>query len=140
MKSIKYLGLARSHAPSPTTTTRALIPTPSTEKLHGQIKQENQLLKLVYRAEVLFSYILLGQDKRRNKMKIYQARGRREETKDASVTNQSTYNSFNEARELKMPVGSSVSSLAVISLKATRDGVDQIVRIGSISRPVTHRY
>ena len=36
MKSNKYSGLAQSHAPLSTTTTRALIPTVRTRKLHGQ--------------------------------------------------------------------------------------------------------
>ena len=66
--------------------------------------------------------------------------GGREGTKDVSATNQSTYNRVSEARESKMPGGSSVSSLKSRSLKATRDEIDQIVRVGSISRPIAHHY
>ena len=64
----------------------------------------------------------------------------REGTKDVSTTNQSTYNSFNKARESKMPGGSSVRSLNLKSLKATRNEIDQIVSVGSISRPIAHHY
>ena len=58
---------------------------------------------------------------------------RREGTKDVSATNENTYNSSNKVRESKMPGGSSVRLLKSISLKATRDEIDQIVRVGSIS-------
>ena len=66
--------------------------------------------------------------------------GGREGTKDVSAANQSTYNRVSEARESKMPGGSSVSSLKSRSLKATRDEIDQIVRVGSILRPIAHHY
>ena len=39
-----------------------------------------------------------------------------------------------------MPGGSSVSSLSWRFLKATRDEIDQIVRVGSISCPIAHHY
>ena len=40
MKLIKYLGLAQSHASLPTTTTtKALVSTLSTRKLHCQVQQ-----------------------------------------------------------------------------------------------------
>ena len=39
-----------------------------------------------------------------------------------------------------MPDGSSVRPFIPISLKATRDEIDQIVRIGSISCPIAHHY
>ena len=66
--------------------------------------------------------------------------GGREGTTDASVTNQSTYKNVSEARESKIPGGSSVRSLNPRSLKATRDEIDQIVSVGSISRPIAHHY
>ena len=139
MKSIKQSALAHSHVLLPTTT-RALIPTPSTEKLHDQI-QENQLLQLVYRTEVLSCNVLLGQGEQRNKTQnIKLDKGGREGTKDVSVTNESTYNCVSKARESKMPGSSSVRSLKSISLKATRDEIDQIVSVGSISRPIAHHY
>ena len=47
--------------------------------------------------------------------------GGREGAKDVSATSQSTYKSVSEARESKMPGGSSVSSLLSRSLKATRN-------------------
>ena len=65
---------------------------------------------------------------------------RREGTKDVSATNENTYNSSNKVRESKMPGGSSVRLLKSISLKATRDEIDQIVRVGSISCPIAHHY
>ena len=66
--------------------------------------------------------------------------GGREGTTDVSATNQSTYNTCSKARESKMPGGSSVRSLGPRSLKATRDEIDQIVSVGSISRPIAHHY
>ena len=66
--------------------------------------------------------------------------GGREGTTDVSATNQSTYKSLNKARESKMPGGSSVRSLKSRSLKATRDEIDQIVSVGSISRLIAHHY
>ena len=51
-----------------------------------------------------------------------------------------TYNSSNKVRESNMPDDSSVRSLESRSLKAKRDESDQIVRVGSISRPIAHRY
>ena len=66
--------------------------------------------------------------------------GGREGTTDVSATNQSTYKFLNKARESKMPGGSSVRSLKSRSLKATRDEIDQIVSVGSISRPIAPHY
>ena len=39
-----------------------------------------------------------------------------------------------------MPGGSSVRSLLRRSLNSTRDEIDQIARVGSISRPIAHHY
>ena len=39
-----------------------------------------------------------------------------------------------------MPGGSSVRPLNPRSLKATRDEIDQIVSVGSISHPIAHHY
>ena len=39
-----------------------------------------------------------------------------------------------------MPGGSSVRPLNPRSLKATRDEIDQIVSVGSISRLIAHHY
>ena len=122
MRSNKYSGLAQSHASLLTTTTRALISTPSTGKLHGRI-QENQLLKLMYKGKAQSSYMLPGHGERRHKTKV--SGSRKERAKDVSATNQSTYNSVSEARESKMPGGSSDRSFTAISLKATRDEIDQ---------------
>ena len=78
----------------------------------------------------------LAGPRRANKKKI--SGSRREETKNVSATSQSTYKSSSEARESKMPGGSSVRSLSSRSLKATRNEVDQVFRVGSISCPITH--
>ena len=67
-------------------------------------------------------------------------KGGREGATDVSATNQSTYKDISEARESKMPSGSSVRSFSSRSLKATRDEIDQIVSVGSISRPIAHHY
>ena len=96
------------------------------------------MLTLIYRAEALSSYTSLGQGERRNKTKV--SGSRKEETKDVSATNENTYNCISEARESKMPSGSSERSFDPRSLKVTRDEVDQIVRAGSISRPIAHHY
>ena len=63
-----------------------------------------------------------------------------EGTKDVSAINQSTYNSSNKVRESKMPSGSSDRSLDESPLKATRDEIDQIISVGSISHPIAHHY
>ena len=63
-----------------------------------------------------------------------------QETKGVSATNESTYNFASEARESKMPSGSSFRSLKRRSLKAIRDEIDQIVRVGSISCPTAHHH
>ena len=63
-----------------------------------------------------------------------------EQTKDVSVTNETTYNCDSKARESKMPGSSFVRSLSKRLLKATRDEIDQIFRVGSISRPVVYHY
>ena len=76
----------------------------------------------------------------RPKISSSRREGWREGTKDISATNQSTYNTSSKARESKMPGGSSVRSLGPRSLKAIRDEIDQIVRVGSISRPIAHHY
>ena len=84
--------------------------------------KKNQLLELIYRAEA-------SRWTRPNEKK-----------KDVSATNESTYNRISEVRESKMPGGSSVRSLKSRSLKATRDEIDQIVRVGSISCPIAHHH
>ena len=63
-----------------------------------------------------------------------------QETKDVSATNESTYKNVSKARESKMPGSSSVRSLNERSLNATRDEIDQIVRVGSMSRPIVHPH
>ena len=85
-------------------------------------RTRKQLIKLIYRADA--------------------SRWARvsEETKNVSTTSESTYNCFSEVRESKMPGGNSDSSLGPISLKATRDEIDQIVRVGSISCPIAHHH
>ena len=65
---------------------------------------------------------------------------RREETKDDSATSQSTYNLVSKARESKMPAGSSVRSLKLRSLKAKRNAIDQMFKVGSISCLVAHHH
>ena len=84
--------------------------------------KKNQLLTLIYRAEALSSYMLLGQGERRNKTKV--SGSRKEGTKDVSTTkkkNENTYNSSSKARESKTPGGSSVRSLARMSLQASKE-------------------
>ena len=66
--------------------------------------------------------------------------GGREGAKDVSATNKSTYNTFSKVRESNMPGGSSVSSLESSSLEATRNEIDQIVSVGSLSRLIAHHY
>ena len=80
------------------------------------------MLKLAYRAEA----------SRRARVN--------EQTKYVSATNETTYNCVSKARESKMPGSSSVRSLPERLLKAARDEIDQIFRVGSISRPVVHHY
>ena len=63
-----------------------------------------------------------------------------EGAKDVSTANENTYNTCSKARESKMPGGSSVRSLNPKPLKAIRDEIDQIVSVGSISRPIVHHY
>ena len=65
---------------------------------------------------------------------------RRQETKDVSVTSKSTYSFFSEIWELKMPAGSSVSTLPLRSLKATRNEIDQVFRVGSLSCLIAHHH
>ena len=65
---------------------------------------------------------------------------RRQETKDVSTTSESTYKFANKARESKMPVGSSVRSLPPRPLRAARNEIDQMFKIGSISCPITHYH
>ena len=65
---------------------------------------------------------------------------RREETKDVSIASESTYNIFSKARESKMPAGSSVRSLKLRSLKATRNAIDQMFKVGSVSCLVAHHH
>ena len=66
-------------------------------------------------------------------------KGAREE-KMFPQPNESTYNCFNKVRESKMPGTSSVRSLLSSSLKATASQIDQIVRVGSISRLIVHHH
>ena len=63
---------------------------------------------------------------------------RKERTKDVSTTNENTHNKVSKARESKMPGGSSARPLLSRLLKATRDEIDRIVRVGSISSPTAH--
>ena len=63
-----------------------------------------------------------------------------EGAKDVSTANEITYNNTSKARESKMPGGSSVRSLSSSSLDAARNEIDQIVRVGSLSRPIAHHY
>ena len=79
-----------------------------------------------------------GRGERRNQTKVLGSR--KERPKDVSAINKSTYIRVTEARESKMPGGSSFRSLLLRSLKATRDEIDQIVRVGSISCPIAHHY
>ena len=58
---------------------------------------------------------------------------RGEETKDISATSQSTYSAVSKVRGSKTPGDSSVRLLVPRPLKATRNEIDQILRIGSIS-------
>ena len=83
------------------------------------------MLKLIYKAEA-------SRRARVNEKK--------QKTKDVSAISESTYNSVSEASESKMPGGSSVRLLSRRSLKAATDEIDQIVRVGSISRPIVHHY
>ena len=69
----------------------------------------------------------------------YQTRGGREQKMSLQPT-KGTYKSFSEARESKMPDGSTVRSLEERSLKPTTNQVDQIVRVDSISRPIAHHH
>ena len=79
--------------------------------------QQNKLAKLNYRTQALSSCISLGLGD-----------WRRQETKDVAKTSQSTYKNVSEARELKMPAGSSVRSFSLKSLNATRNESDQVFR------------
>ena len=65
---------------------------------------------------------------------------RREETKDVSATSQSTYKNVSEVRESKMPGGSSVRSISSSRLKAARNEIDQILRVGSILCFIAHHH
>ena len=56
------------------------------------------------------------------------------------MNNESTYKLFSKVRESMTPGDSSVRSLRVRPLKATRDEIDQIVRVGSISCPIAHHH
>ena len=70
----------------------------------------------------------------------HQARGGRAGTKDVSVNNESTYKTFSKVRESKIPGDSSVRSLRARVLKATKDEIDQIVRVSSISFIIAHHH
>ena len=85
-------------------------------------RTRKQLLKLIYRAEA----------SRWARMS--------EERKDVSATSKSTYKIVSGARKSKMPGGSSVRLLSPRSLKTTRDEIDQIFRIDSISCPIAHHH
>ena len=65
---------------------------------------------------------------------------KRKETKNVSATSESTYNNVSGARESKMPGGSSVRSLELRSLKAARNEINQIFRVGSISCLIAHHH
>ena len=65
---------------------------------------------------------------------------KRKEAKDVSATSESTYKSVSEVRESKMPGGSSVRTPKSNSLKAARNEIDQVFRIGSIPCPVAHHH
>ena len=65
---------------------------------------------------------------------------RREETKDVSIASESTYNSVSEARESKMPAGSSVRSLLRRNLKTIRNEINQVIWLGSVSCLIAHHH
>ena len=106
--------------------------------------KKNQLLKLFFfieqRLDLAISCWAKVIEETRPKISSSRMEAGREGTKDVSTTNQSTYKFSSKVRESKMPSGSSVRSLNPRSLKATRDEIDQIVRVGSISHPIAHHY
>ena len=57
----------------------------------------------------------------------------KQETEDVSAIRESTYISFSEVRGLKMPGGSPVRLLPRSCLETTRNEIDQVFRVGSIS-------
>ena len=61
-------------------------------------------------------------------------------TKDVSTNNESTYKRFSKVRESTIPGDSSVRSLKARLLKVTKDEIDQIVRVGSISFIIAHHH
>ena len=69
----------------------------------------------------------------------YQTRGGREQKMSLQPT-KGTYKSFSAAREFKMPGGSVDRSLEERSLKPITNQVDQIVRVGSISRHIAPHH
>ena len=129
----KYSGMAQSHASLPTTT-RALISTLCTRKLHCQMQQNWPSSSIEHR---LYLVHLAG-PRRTKKKKI--SGSRREETKDVSVTSQSTYKVVSEARGSKVPGGSSVRLPSTINLRATRNETNQIFRAGPISCLIAHHH
>ena len=76
---------------------------------------------------------------KKKKNKISSSRGR-QKTKDVSSTSESTYRYGSKARELKVPDGSSVRPLPLRALKATRNEIDKIFRVGSISCLIAHHH
>ena len=85
---------------------------------------------------------MLGQGERRSKAETSGSRreGGREGTKDVSTNNESTYKDVSKVRESKMLGGSSIRTLKSRFLKGTRDEVDQIFWVGSISCPIAHHH
>ena len=65
---------------------------------------------------------------------------RMQETKDVSKTSQSTYKNNSKVRGLKTPGDSSVRPLPLRFLKAIRNEIDQVFRVGSISRLIAHHH
>ena len=129
----KYSRLTQSYTSLPTAT-RALIPTRHTRKLHGRIKEKKkQLFKLIHGAEPLSSCISLGQGGQRKKKKVL---AWREGAEAVSATNESTYKTSSEARESKMPDGSSVRLLKLRSLKAARNAIDKYSGLAQSHAPL----
>ena len=137
MKSIRYSRLAQSHASLPIVT-RALSSTLCTRKLYCQTQQNLPSSSIEQRLYLAASRWAKAKKKKKKKKKKKISGSKRKETKDVSATSQSTYNNVSEARESKMPGGSSVRSLMKKILKATRNEVDQVIWAGSISCLIVH--
>ena len=111
--------MAQSHAPL-ATTTRNLIPTPSTAKLHGQNRTRKKLLKMQMNRPEASRWARVNEETTK-----CQARGAKEGAKNVSATDKSTYNSVSKARESKMPSGSSDRSLNLRNLKPARNEIEK---------------